>query len=96
MKFRTKPFTIEAVQWKGHNVQEIKDFTGWDEDRGEDNFLLPDEVWGNWDDPHIYDYLHKTWIAVNTGDFIIRGMKNEFYPCNPEVFWSKYEEVHNG
>lgn len=92
-KYTTKPFQIEAVQWKGHNVQEIKDFTGHDTERGEDNFLLPDEIWGVWDDPHVWDYLQKTWVAVNTGDYIIKGMKGEFYPCDADVFEAKYEEV---
>jgi hypothetical protein len=92
-KYRTKPFEIEAVQWLGHNVSEIKDFVGYNVDTGEDGFLLPDEVWGNWDDPHVWDYLQKTWVTVNLNDYIIKGMKGEFYPCDKDVFEAKYEEV---
>lgn len=95
-KYRTKPFEIEAVQWKGWNLSEIKKFTGVREDNGEDYFLVPDEVWGTWDDPHVWDYLQKTWVAVNHNDYIIKGMKGEFYPCDAEAFEAKYEEVQNG
>lgn len=92
-KYQTKPFEIEAVRWLGHNVSEIKQFAGVREDNGEDKFLLPDEIWGEWDDPHIWDYIQKTWVAVNDGDYIIKGMKGEFYPCDSEVFEAKYVEV---
>lgn len=91
-KYQTKPFEIEAVRWLGHNVSEIKKFTGIKE-HGEDAFLLPDEITGVWDDPHVWDYLQKTWVAVNIGDYIIKGMKGEFYPCDADVFETKYEEV---
>lgn len=92
-KYQTKPFQIEAVQWTGWNVDEIKKFVGHNLDTGEDGFLLPDEIWGEWDDPHVWDWIQKTWVAVNTGDYIIKGMKGEFYPCDQEVFNAKYEEV---
>lgn len=91
-KYTTKPFTIEAVQWKGWNVSEIKAFVG-KNDNDEDAFLLPDEIAGVWDDPHVWDYLQKTWVAVNDNDYIIKGMKGEFYPCDADVFEAKYQEV---
>lgn len=90
MKYRTKPFEIEAVQWKGYNVSEIKNFVGKNE-FGEDAFLLPDEILGVWDDPHVWDYLQKTWVTVNDNDYIIKGMRGEFYPCAADVFEAKYE-----
>ena len=94
MKYRTKPFEIEAVQWKGYNVSEIKNFVGKTEN-GEDGFLLPDEITGVWDDPHVWDYLQKVWVPVNLKDYVIRGMKREYYPCEQEVFEAKYEPMYN-
>jgi hypothetical protein len=91
-KYRTKPFEIEAVLWNGWNVSEVKQFVGY-RDNGECFFLLPDEIWGEWDEPHIYDYLQDTWVTVNQGDYIIKGSKGEFYPCDGEVFHAKYERV---
>lgn len=35
-------------------------------------------------------------MSVNDGDWIIRGVKGEFYPCKPDVFEATYEAVPNG
>ena len=32
-------------------------------------------------------------IVVNTGDFIIKGIEGEFYPCKPDIFHKTYSEV---
>lgn len=44
----------------------------------------------------VYDVLHDTWVGVKRGQFIIRGTKGEFYPCDPEVFEMKYEPMPEG
>ena len=93
MKYRTKPFEIEAIQWTGENAEEIKTFVGQNTYNGQDDFLLPNEITGVWLNAHVWDYLQKTWVPVNINDYIIKGMKGEFYPCDPEVFESKYEPV---
>lgn len=79
MKFRTKPFEIEAIQWTGDNAIQIRRFVG------------P----GNFDSKasKVWDHLQGTWVNVNLNDWIIRGMKDEFYPCADEVFQAKYEYV---
>ncbi len=49
------------------------------------------------DDPEatasVFDELHFTWVLVYDGDWIIRGIKGEFYPCRPDVFAATYDEV---
>lgn len=35
-------------------------------------------------------------MLANVGDFIIRGVKGEFYPCKPDIFAATYEEVPDG
>jgi hypothetical protein len=32
-------------------------------------------------------------MEVSDGDFIIKGVKGEFYPCKPDIFFMTYEEV---
>lgn len=32
-------------------------------------------------------------MAVSSGDWVIKGVADEFYPCDPEVFAATYEEV---
>lgn len=76
-KFRKKPIVIEAVQWTGKNTQEIYDF-------GTSQVI-------------VYDYvLIKTLegdMKANIGDYIIKGVEGEFYPCKPDIFDKTYEEV---
>jgi len=38
------------------------------------------------------DTLEGT-MTAQVGDFIIRGVQNEFYPCKPDIFWKTYEEL---
>lgn len=77
MKYRKKPVTIEAVRWTGDNRKEIYDFCS---DAYTANCSL---------------YI-KTLEGVHIareGDYIIKGVHGEFYPCKPDIFEETYEEV---
>lgn len=103
MKYRTKPFEIEAIQFTGTNFGEVQAFCGvrsarWNPDVDIQNFEHAG-TYASWEDEEIvaevYDYLHSTWVGVRAGDYIIRGSREEYYPCDPFVFNSKYELVIN-
>ena len=32
-------------------------------------------------------------MTANIGDYIIKGVKGEFYPCKPDIFEQTYEQV---
>lgn len=87
--FRKKPVVISAVQWTGDNLEELYDFTHHQFDFVEEEDRL--------DDPDItaqvYDKLHSTWVGVYTGQWVIEGVKGEFYPCDEEVLAETYDEV---
>lgn len=89
MKFRKKPIVIEAIQFTGENFEEIEEFTGGNFlpvdpfDRAEDSDIIA-EVW---------DHLHSTWVGVKAGQWIIKGVKGEFYPHDEDLFLESYEEV---
>lgn len=91
MKYKKKPIVVEAVQWNGLNLEEIKDFVG-------DSLIynINDAAWKvGKDAPTVHikiKTLEGTMIA-KTGDYIIRGVNGEIYPCKAEVFWRSYEEV---
>ena len=78
-KYKTKPCVIEAIQWTGDNEMEI---LKWSEGMTE---------WNKKDGLYI-DTLEGR-MRANIGDYIIRGLKGEYYPCKPDVFSKKYEEV---
>ena len=83
MKFRKKPIVIEAVQWTGDNVGEIAEFCP-RADIGLGNntvlYLIIPTLEGD----------HR----ANVGDWIIRGVKGEFYPCKPDIFEMTYETAN--
>lgn len=89
-RFRKKPVVVEAVPWTGENAAEVKAFVGV-RDNGESRFLLPAEITGAWTEAHVYDELHETWVTVFVGQWVIRGIKGEFYPCAADVFEATYE-----
>ena len=86
MKATKKKITIECLKWNGVNFDEIKEFCG---DVAEFHSCVEtgcDELFiktleGN----------HK----ATAGDFIIKGVKGEFYPCKPDIFEQTYDIVEN-
>lgn len=85
--FRKKPVNVAAIQWTGTNVEEVKAFFG--EEAKKCNILLdPYQSKGNL----IIETLEGHFTAL-PGDFIIRGIKGEYYPCKPDIFEKTYEVV---
>jgi len=82
-KFRKKPVVIEAMQFIGTNVDEIFAWVDWDNDP------RPMYSQGGTIVIHTLEGDHKT----SEGDWIIRGVEGEFYPCKPGIFEKTYEEV---
>lgn len=86
MKYRKKPVVIEAVRFDGNNRREVLSFIYPDmsEDglRGAEAMALP-VVIGTLEGD----------MTVNPGDFVIRGVAGEFYPCKPNIFAATYEPV---
>lgn len=81
-KFIKKPVEIQAVQWTGTNNDEIHDFIGY----------FPKIICGSFGPYMIIKTLEGDHYAF-INDWIIRGIKGEFYPCKPDIFEKTYEEV---
>lgn len=88
-KFRKKPVEVEAVQWMGSHEQalEIQEWAG----REAITYV---------DRPTRLDYIEintlEGSIYASAGDYIIKGVAGEFYPCKPDIFEQTYEEVTDG
>jgi len=82
-KFRKKPIVIEAVCWDGTEPV-----------RGELNRWVSGNVlcWSS-DDAPCLKTLEGT-MRAEIGDWIIKGVKGEFYPCKPDIFAATYEPVN--
>ena len=81
MKFKKKPVIIDAwkLEFNTHCIYAILDIIGDEATRGPDGSLK-------------IKTLEGVMTAV-TGDYIIKGVKGEFYPCKPDVFALTYEEA---
>lgn len=90
-KYVKKPVEIEAIQLKEDNIVEVFDFLdGENYEKTKSTEELEDIVLGVTKQGYIQ--LEGIMIA-GFGDYIIKGVKGEFYPCKPDIFESTYEEV---
>ncbi len=79
-KFRKKPVVVEAIRWTGRNADEVL------------RFMCPDIP----EDAMAFSETVKTLegeMHVSKGDWVIKGIKGEFYPCKPDIFEATYEPV---
>ena len=100
MKYRKKPVVVEAVQWTGDNEEEIKAFAG---DAAMFEYVVNDG--GNisaYDERPQSGYILQIGLGIKTlegimiaslGDYIIRGVNGEYYPCKPDIFEKTYEKA---
>ena len=91
MKYRKKPVVVEAIQWTGKNLQELKNFVG---DSLE--YDVMDAAWEVGKGPVIVNVRIQTLEGIHhasVGDFIIKGIRGEFYPCKPDIFAKTYESA---
>ena len=77
-KYRKTPVVVEAVQWNGDFTQELSDF-------------LPARctVCGL----EIFIPTLEGVMKASAGDWIIEGVRGEFYPCKPDIFEATYEKA---
>ena len=88
-KYTKKPITIEAVQYNGHNLDEINGFVG-TELKTE---LESDTAYEAGKGAPIFSVTIPTLEGDHKalpGDYIIKGVKGEFYPCKPDIFELTY------
>lgn len=93
--YRKKPVVIEAFKWTRDT--ELEDSPTWIIDAINNGDIRTYEISGLIGAPKIYmeiDTLEGTHIA-NVGDYIIKGIKGELYPCKPDIFEATYEVAEN-
>lgn len=87
-RYRKKPVTVEAWQWGG-SEQAAEDIVSWIQRYGGDaQFVSVDGLTTSIG----ISTLEGEMMAVS-GDWIIRGVQGEFYPCKPHIFEETYERV---
>lgn len=92
-RFRKKPVVIEAYQWFGHDSLKTEDATvRYFRDPGTPGDSACKKCAVSHHDHGWIDTLEGGHI-VCPGDWVIKGVAGEFYPCKPDIFEATYEEV---
>lgn len=78
-QFRKRPLVVEAVRWDGSNENEIQAFMGGYLKRVIEDMLFIGTLEGI--------------MCASVGDYIIKGVKGEFYSCKPDIFAETYEDA---
>lgn len=81
IKVRTKPVVVDAIQWLGASISfdKVTEFMGGKHLRVMGSQLVVNTLDGD--------------MLVSIGDYIIKGVRGEFYPCRKEIFEKNYEVV---
>lgn len=89
--YRKKPVVIEAMEWDG-TAPEATLVIDWALSHGVTiNYYCIEDCRA---DKHtlLVSTLEGS-MSASPGDFIIKGVQGEFYPCKPDIFKATYEEV---
>ena len=86
-QYRKKPVVIEAIQFTGDfgNIEKLIQWSNkqvWQNTSGFGEFLGTLSI----------NTLEGV-MTASKGDFIIKGVQGEFYPCKPDIFEKTYEEI---
>ena len=92
-KFRKKPIVIEALEWDGSHHRGMFEFLGGSSDQaisgyGNHFYIDHSKVEGG--------LILKTLEGehkASIGDYVIKGISGEYYPCKPDIFKATYEQV---
>lgn len=93
IKARKKPIEIEAVKWTGENHREMFDFLENKSNEyisisGDNFYINHNKIEGGL----IIKTLEGEHMA-SIGDYIIKGINGEFYPCKPDIFEKTYDII---
>lgn len=92
MKYRKKPIDVEVFQWNGN----LDDLVKWARSVVRSSYQF--------NFAHVKGWFGKNELIIRTnkgkmkaaiGDYIIRGIENEFYPVKPDIFKKTYEQAEN-
>ena len=100
-KFRKKPVVIEAIQLTEKNIKECYEIVN--RTKVDLSLRITGDKWDVYerividkglDVPTLEDGEYKRAKHVaSIGDYIIKGIKGEFYPCKPDIFKDTYEQL---
>lgn len=89
MQYRKKPVVVDAIQWDGGAISTIRI----ERFIGKELEMKPVPIGGTIEDARLYIPTLEGLMEASIGDYIIKGVKGEFYPCKPDIFEMTYEKM---
>ena len=83
-QYRKKPVIIEAIQFNGKNAEEIEQ---WSNNNVKAGPVSEDTLTGAYLEIETLEGM----MTAQQNDYIIKGIKGEFYPCKPDIFEQTYD-----
>jgi len=80
-KYRKKPVVIEAMQFTEETKNQVFHWIT----------CATAPVWDSQDRPALKIQTLEGVMTAEIGDWIIKGVAGEFYPCKPDIFAATYE-----
>jgi len=82
-KYRKRPVQVEALEWGADTTaEEVMAFMG----------VKTLQFGGRYGEPELIIQTLEGPMYASAGDFIIKGIAGEFYPCKPSIFAATYDE----
>ena len=70
-RYVKRPVEVEAVRWDGTNEDEVEALMGYSPSGTEDQLFI---------------HTLEGTVTASVGDYIVKGVNGEFYPCKPDIF----------
>lgn len=91
-RYRKKPVVVEAMQWPDaesyESVCQRAAIHRWVNGNGHQTEVVDDNG-----DIYAAVVTLEGKMRIGPGDYVIRGISGEFYPCKPDIFEASYEAV---
>ena len=87
-RFTKRPVTIEAIQWDG-TAQTLDDLTAWSRQHTLPGGIIP--IPNADQDNRLIIHPREGTMRGDVGDWVIKGVSNEFYACKPDIFNETYQ-----
>lgn len=91
MKYRKKPIIIEAIKWRSNNLKDAMEFLNCDFKYEPNTSYATKQFTYDDKDKSLYINTLEGVMKVSIGDYIIKGINGEYYPCKPDIFEKTYE-----
>lgn len=94
-RWRKKPVEVEAFKWEGKLVGNdgVPNVPNWAWDAYKDGTIFFSSIHAEGPNDEMFIHTLEGNHHASIGDYVIRGVKGEIYPCKPDIFAQTYEPV---